>query len=935
MMTSNSSPQLLVGRYKFIQQIGKGGFGAVEEYFDLLTDEKVAIKTIPSRFVNQESKRLVREVDIMFFLCDQHPHIISYYNMFVTRSKSATSGLPGDVDGEQILLPPEKTPPELNVLGPLYGKLTKTQRLLRHHEVLKTLCASLRRMDEFNLHIVMPLMKGDLFFFIKLLTSEHARARLGVTRAYLAEVAAVYAFQICYGLDFLHKAMIIHRDMKPDNILVQLSSTSAFSSFATIADLGLARDMTDSDTFYVCTRYYRPPEIITSTSKGNASVDVWSLGCILYEMCTGHTLFTMKSALNEQGAWDGGKASQQLEVILNVVGTPSPADLEQYMPQGNAKLYLQRSVNRPSKLTSLINSHWILDCDEEEKQLWIDLISRCLNFFWQLRPTAEELCRHRLFVDRNVLYGTNVESCNPREYRPTFPEGHDATLRAQNKAAVLQLVVASLNRRINFTDEPPPGTRRLVPPPSQQPAPLGPPVNTVMSAVPPTIQVPMPNAVMPQGMGANVRPQPQPLRPLSNQGRMDSSMNNGNISSMLPSSRMRIPVDDEDDEVEDEDEDEDDATSQLEARYEPAYSVLGGQRLARPASVAPDAFEDEMGDYGNMNIDLEDDSDDDGANHNEERPTRSPVGYMQSMRRVLHVSSDPHQDQPNSGDEESGPLLVESSPMVTPSGVRGVAPSQLRRRTSRGDEEEDDDEANMYRQASVFRVNRSVVRNRSAVGGSMMLSRRYAATEHPPGGSLGGSGEPEPTQLNRNETYGLSGILSSAAAPRPLTGTFYTKTARINNGNNNNNANENANASGGGGGGGEEEDYYPYDVGFDLVNPDDDDEDETPQTIPPPLSLGQAPPQLVSADDLAQAVAKQNGATPTLASDPNFPALSDPRLVQKYGSLRGTDAALQDALKSVLEELDGSTHDPVLSRQLRELLNFFASRQSSASANRI
>ena len=89
-----------------------------------------------------------------------------------------------------------------------------------------------------------------------------------------------------------------------------------------ICDFGLARVADPSQnhagilTEYVATRWYRAPEIMLNSKAYTISIDVWSVGCIVSEMLGNRPLFPGKHYLN------------QLSLILNVVGTPSPDDMK-------------------------------------------------------------------------------------------------------------------------------------------------------------------------------------------------------------------------------------------------------------------------------------------------------------------------------------------------------------------------------------------------------------------------------------------------------------------------------------------------------------------------------------------------------------------------------------------------------------------------------
>lgn len=119
-----------------------------------------------------------------------------------------------------------------------------------------------------------------------------------------------FLYQIVRGLKYIHSAKIIHRDLKPRNLLVNTNCDLK------ICDFGLARilnsqeyknDMTD----YICTRWYRAPELLVGANDYTTAVDMWSVGCIMAE------LFQRKAFLK------GNNTKHQLELILENIDVPN------------------------------------------------------------------------------------------------------------------------------------------------------------------------------------------------------------------------------------------------------------------------------------------------------------------------------------------------------------------------------------------------------------------------------------------------------------------------------------------------------------------------------------------------------------------------------------------------------------------------------------
>ncbi|XP_032828300.2 cyclin-dependent kinase 17-like isoform X2 [Petromyzon marinus] len=182
----------------------------------------------------------------------------------------------------------------------------------------------------------------------------------------------LFLYQLLRGLAYCHKRRVLHRDLKPQNLLINDKGELK------LADFGLARAKSVPTKTYsneVVTLWYRPPDVLLGSTEYSTPIDMWGVGCIFFEMAAGRPLFP------------GSTVEDELLLIFRMLGTPSEDTWPAILAHEEYKAYKFPKY----KAEPLINHAPRLDADG------LDLLSKLLQYEARRRVSAEEGMRHPYF----------------------------------------------------------------------------------------------------------------------------------------------------------------------------------------------------------------------------------------------------------------------------------------------------------------------------------------------------------------------------------------------------------------------------------------------------------------------------------------------------------------------------------------------------------
>ncbi|KAJ7139589.1 kinase-like domain-containing protein [Mycena epipterygia] len=212
-----------------------------------------------------------------------------------------------------------------------------------------------------------------------------------------------FMFQLLKGTNFCHENQVLHRDLKPQNLLINRKGELKLGDFGLARAFGVPVNTFSNE---VVTLWYRAPDVLLGSRTYSTSIDVWSCGCIFAEMISGVPLFR------------GKDTQDQLLHIMRILGTPSEQQLAK-MVKDSPEITLKPFPRCPK-----VDLAQVLP---KASPAALDLLERLLKFDPAERISAVDALSHPYFTETaDMPFGMNIApgSMPPPNFNFPHPNRH-------------------------------------------------------------------------------------------------------------------------------------------------------------------------------------------------------------------------------------------------------------------------------------------------------------------------------------------------------------------------------------------------------------------------------------------------------------------------------------------------------------------------------
>lgn len=181
----------------------------------------------------------------------------------------------------------------------------------------------------------------------------------------------LYMYQLFRSLAYSHSLGVCHRDIKPENLLVH-----PITGVLKLCDFGSAKILEEANTnvAYICSRYYRAPELIFGATSYTCSIDIWSAGCVMGELLLRKPFF------------EGETSIDQLVEIIKVLGDPTQQEIKVMNPG----YFMDRAFPK-------VKAKSMADVIRGSDDATVGLLKDIFQYDPKKRPTAIEAMVHPFF----------------------------------------------------------------------------------------------------------------------------------------------------------------------------------------------------------------------------------------------------------------------------------------------------------------------------------------------------------------------------------------------------------------------------------------------------------------------------------------------------------------------------------------------------------